>query len=621
MALFFLTFSAGVAEAQTYTVSHTGSNDQDVINQAISQAQPGDTVFLTTGVYDLTGTVILKSDMILTGDPNAVLKVSSSSSQWFTGATGIISCKESLKNVEVCGFQIDGNLGALPASYANTPGHNKDCERCILIGGDSGNYADNIKIHDMKLYNSFSDGIYLKFAKNSACYNNFISNCQHEGIFWSCVENSQMYGNQIAAITSDAARLDNCVNCKVYDNVFFSYDGDDTNGAYKHGDNGLQVGDAGSSHGYDAHNKPTTTTNIEIFNNTFANNGLKAIALGSNSDNNVYIHDNKFIGVAELETMGISVKGISASNPPTVQQSEKIFSSIFDILNTTLSDSGYVQQSSVFSPDKTLMSKGTESAWIDVMGYTGQIKIGNDTYIPKPANECAIVLSGTQSTRDNVVRQEASKKLSEGSDNNLTVDLEVKTTYEVPEKNKITILGKSINYTSQKKKSENTTFSKTFKAPLLFPAFNPPNVSVINFNGSHVIVSVPKLPGIVKIDYTYNNSTATEYRLIGYVGSATNGFKSTEYETTVNYLFDSNGKMSRSPNGLYITEKNFDLSKLNVTVVTPYDNFHISHFEYVVIEDDHLKFFKWGFVGILGYFFIFGRAIHKIIFSVVGKWI
>lgn len=619
MALFFLTFFTGIVEAQTYTVSPTGSNDQDVINQAISQAQSGDTVFLNAGVYDLTGTVIIKYDIKLTGDPNAILRVSASSSHWFTGATGIISCKESLKNVEICGFQIDGNIGVLPASYANTPGHNKDCERCILIGGDSGNYADYIKIYDMKLYNSFSDGIYLRFAKNSACYNNFISNCQHEGIFWSCVENSEMYGNQIAGITSDCTRLDNCINCKVYDNVLFSYDRDNTNGAYKHGENGLQVGDAGSSHGYDASNKPTTTTNIEITNNTFTNNGLAAIA-GSGGEN-VYIHDNKFIGVAELETMGISVKGISASNPPTVEQSEKIFSSIFDILNTHISDTGYVQQSSVFSPDKTLMSKGTESAWIDVIGYTGEIKIGNDTYIPKPANECAIIFSGTQSTRNNVVSQVSSRKLTVDSDNNLTVALEVKTTFEVPEKNKISIFGKSINYTTHKKKSENTTFTKTFKAPLLFPAFNPPNVSVINFNGSNAIVTVPELPGIVKIDYTYNNSTATEYRLIGYVGSATNGFKSTEYKITNNDLFDNSGILSRSLNGLYIKDKKFDLSKLNVTVVTPYDSFHISHYEYSLIEDDHLKFFKWGFVGFIGFFYIYSRAIHKIFFAVIGKWI
>ncbi len=246
--------------------------------------------------------------------------------------------------------------------------------------------------------------------------------------------------------------------------------------------------------------------------------------LGSNSDNQVYIHDNQFIGKAELETLGIPVEvlsgNISYTNPPTKEMSDNIFGSIITILNTEISDSGYVNQSSVFNPDKTLMSKGATSAWIDVVGYTGEIKIGENIYIPKPANESALVVSGTQTTRGRGESQESSKKLTVGSDNNLMVDLEVKTTYDVPEKNTITILGKSINYTSHKKKSENVTFSKTFKAPVLFPAFSPPNVSVVNYNGSHAIVSVPDLPGIVKIEYRYKNSTATEYRLIGYVGSA-----------------------------------------------------------------------------------------------------
>jgi len=64
------------------------------------------------------------------------------------------------------------------------------------------------------------------------------------------------------------------------------------------------------------------------------------------------------------------------------------------------------------------------------------------------------------------------------ADNNLTVDLEVKTTFEVPQKNKITIFGKSLNYTTYRKVSENTTFTKTFKALVLFPAFQAPNVHV-----------------------------------------------------------------------------------------------------------------------------------------------
>src|SRR5674476_1272929 len=99
----------------------------------------------------------------------------------------------------------------------------------------------------MKLYDSFSDGMYIYYAKNVKCYNNFISNCQHEGIFWSVVLESEMFGNKIVGITSDCLRLDNSINCKVYENVLFSYDGTNLNTAYPHGENGLQVGDAGSS--------------------------------------------------------------------------------------------------------------------------------------------------------------------------------------------------------------------------------------------------------------------------------------------------------------------------------------------------------------------------------------
>ena len=321
----------GVAGALELTVYPTGSNsDQTVINQALEDVKNagGGRVILTTGVYKVDNTVVIWSNTVLTGALDAVIMVAPTSGQWFTGSTGIISCKESVKNVEIYGFQINGNLGAFPPGFANTPGHDKDCMRCIILHGDSGNYADNIRIHDMKLYDSFSDGMYIYYARNVLVYDNFISNTQHEGVFLSVVIGAELYSNQIAGITSDCMRLDNSISCRIFDNIFFSYDGDNTNGAYKHGENGIQIGNAGSSHGYNAANKPTVTANIEVFNNTFANNGLKAILLGSGSDNNVYVHDNKFIGVSELEQLGISVQGIS----PTVQQSEKVFSNIFDIL-------------------------------------------------------------------------------------------------------------------------------------------------------------------------------------------------------------------------------------------------------------------------------------------------
>jgi hypothetical protein len=235
--LFLVTFS-GLAKAQEVTLNPC---DQNGINQALAA---GGTVYLNPGVYEVTGTINIHSNTVLTGSPDAIIRVSPSSSQWFTGSNGIISCSESLKNVEICNFQIDGNLCAFPASYANTPGHDKDCERCMILGGYTNDYGNNISIHDMKLYDSFSDGMQMRFIRNVAVYNNFISNCQHEGVFFTCIDNSQIYNNQIAGITSDCTRLDNCVNCKVHDNTLFSYSGSNNNGAYEHGENGLQIGNA-----------------------------------------------------------------------------------------------------------------------------------------------------------------------------------------------------------------------------------------------------------------------------------------------------------------------------------------------------------------------------------------
>ena len=121
-SIFFLLFS-GLAQA----------GDEVRINQALAN---GGNVHLPSGVYDLEGPVIIHSNTVLSGEPDTILRVFLSSSQWFTGQTGVIcNPSESLQNVEIYGFQIDGNIANLPRSYDSTPGHERDCEKLILIGG------------------------------------------------------------------------------------------------------------------------------------------------------------------------------------------------------------------------------------------------------------------------------------------------------------------------------------------------------------------------------------------------------------------------------------------------------------------------------------------------------
>jgi hypothetical protein len=130
--------------------------------------------------------------------------------------------------------------------------------------------------------------------------------------------------------TSDCARVENCKRVKVHDNVFFAYTGTHNNGAYLGGANGLQIGDQGHSHGGGSP-KPDHTEDIEVYNNIFSDPGLRAIwldAAGLAASTNVYIHDNQYIDVPGLE-----IDGISFENSPSLEMSERIFSSIFDILS------------------------------------------------------------------------------------------------------------------------------------------------------------------------------------------------------------------------------------------------------------------------------------------------
>ena len=311
-----------------------GHSNQEQINKALEKGN----VYLEAGVYEVDDTIIIGSNRVLTGDKKAIIKVWGGSSQYFVGLKGVISCEGAVHDVEISNIQIDGNIKDLPRSYANSRSdRSHDCEKLIILHGYSNQFAKNIKIHDLKLYNSYSDGCYILFGENIEVYNNFISNTQHEGVYLSCVKNGLFYNNKIAAICSDAGRLDNCVDCKVYDNYFFSYNGE-SYGQYKGGQAGLQIGDSGSSKGYNASKKPLKTKNIEVYNNVFADPGRQAIWLDSTGKGveNVYIHSNEFIDAAGLETQGIPVGDISSNvsydNPPSVEISESIFNSIFDVM-------------------------------------------------------------------------------------------------------------------------------------------------------------------------------------------------------------------------------------------------------------------------------------------------
>ena len=597
------------------------AGDEVSINE---QLKNGGNVHLPSGIYNIEGPIYIKSDTVFSGESDTILRVSCPSGRWFTNALGVINGNGN--NIEISGFQVDGNVENLPTEYSHTRSDTAhDCENLIRLQGESTNFMNNIKVHDMKLYDSFGDGCHVIYCQNAQVYNNFISNTQHEGIFWSVVTNSEMYNNKIAAITSDAARLDNCVNCKVYDSVFFSYSGDHNAGEWEHGENGLQVGDGGVSHGYDARNAPTSTTNIEITNNTFANNGLKSILLGSNSDNNVYIHGNQFIGEKELETMGVPVESMSGNvtytNPPTVEMSENIFGSSFDILNHQFSTTALIPQINQLQSVDNWQKKGENTeATLSIGGFRNLSEINGVEYIPGKVQDNVIVNS---KTRNNALLSAGQTSNLSYQENNttLTVILTVYTNWYTKSSNSITFLGKRLTIPSISTKSESEVYYANITAPKQFPETSEIQANITYYNNSynpHSIISLTNAWGIVQETYTYNGSEANHFKLVGEVSNKDNNLSYVNYSKLSTWkTIDT--QIRGYGNDLYISGK-FNPALLNVSVTTPYETVEISNFNITEVPDESgliLNPSLWTFVGTLS---ILGFFIYRNLKRVIRKY-
>jgi hypothetical protein len=618
--LFFLLLP-GLVQAQDLILNPSGSNDQKSISDAIKivSESGGGNVYLNGGIYEIANTITMKSNVRLTGDSNAVLRVSASS-QWFTGQIGVISNPdEALHNVEISGFQIDGNIKNLPRSWDSTPGHDRDCEKIILIGGFSSSMGSNISIHDMKIYDSFSDGIYIRFTEGVYLYNNFISDCQHEGFYLACCRGGKIYNNQIAGICSDNGRLDNCQNFLIKDNMFFSYSGD-SYGAYEHGENSLQIGNqGGSSHGYTPTAKPFTTENIEVRNNTFISPGLQAFSLSGGD--NVFIHNNIFKDAKELETLGISVGNYSYNNPPSVEQSERVFSSIFDILNHKFSTTAIIPQTKPIISFTNWQKKGINTeATLSIDGFRNLSKIDGIEYIRGSAQNNAIINYQTRNNAGLKARQ--TSELSYQKDNGtLTAILTVSTSWYSKSSKQVTILGKSVGIPSIDKKSETETFTTSAQAPQQFPNASDIKAEVTYYNNTYnpyALVSLDNAWGIVQENYQYNGSEASHFKLVGEVQSKSSGLEYVNYSKVSTWKTTDN-RTTGYTNELRING-HFQKEKLKISVQTPYETINVSQVNVTEIGDESglvLNPSLWAFIGTLS---ILGIWIYRNLKRMVFKF-
>lgn len=286
-------------------------------------------------------------------------------------------------------------------------------------------------------------------------------------------------------------------------------------------------------------------------------------------------------------------RGIYDGLDPITPEEEKEFefNNIFDVSQMEFSESGYVKQEDLKALNPEWESKGNAKAYIYLAGYEGQIKIDNEMYIPKTASECAIVLTDTKNLASRPEGQTSKLTLADEGDK-LKATLKVKTKYNVKVYKTVRVGKNSIKVPYYKEKSETKIFTKIFDAPKVFPVQKPEdiNVTVTYQNNSfnpHTTVTVESKNGsdnvITGVAYRYDESSASEFRLIGYVEKNENGFKTPDFKPTSTWKF-SDDRMSYSFQSLYIKGE-FDPEKFGLVVKTPYSEIHVSKYNYIEAKD------------------------------------
>jgi hypothetical protein len=293
-----------------YLSPSAGENNQTQINNAIASAPSGGSVFLKSGTYVISQPIKLKSNIVLEGDKDAVIRLKDMANwkaEFISSASGsrqsaLLEGGSGLSNVEIKCFTIDGNYNfsggnQSGASCWKSLKWNSDFSSCESQSG-GGRYhgrgyytminfsnASNLSVHDMTLQDGCNDGLRVISSSNVRFYNNFVNAMGHEGIYAITSSGIEVYGNRIAARASDGVRGDDCHDYSIHDNEIYSYNGKDSSA-------GVQIDNK----------KGTSIYNIQIFRNVFHDiwNGGIWLSVGNMGMHEgkypVEIHHNLFVG-------------------------------------------------------------------------------------------------------------------------------------------------------------------------------------------------------------------------------------------------------------------------------------------------------------------------------------
>ncbi len=202
------------------TVSPTSETDaQTAINSAIESVASSATssnqgfVLLTAGTYNISGPIVLKSNVVLRGADDSTIIRGNGSSVCNSDEEPAYIFGSGVSHVEISNLQFKST-----ASQPRDGGHGA-YRNCIQLSS-----SNNSTVHDILftryLYN---DGVTVIEGNNITVYNCRIYSAAHDGVaFLSDSSNCRMCNCDVQVQTNTGVRVDYGINCEVDHNTFTS---------------------------------------------------------------------------------------------------------------------------------------------------------------------------------------------------------------------------------------------------------------------------------------------------------------------------------------------------------------------------------------------------------------
>lgn len=252
-----------------------GTDDQVEINKAlayIAENPEYTTVYLKgPNTYVISESIFVGSDVILQGDPTAVIKLKDKADWSWNQSLITQTDNAGISNITIKGFEIDGN-------------HDGNAEKKRGAGYYNLIYftsSKNIQVHDMYMHDSHGDGLKIENSSNIQFYNNVVYKLGHDGLYGIQSQNIEAWNNTITCRTNSGLRVWNSNHVKFHDNTISSFY------HWSAGGPGIQI-----------QKSSAIMDDVEVYNNTIHNTygpGIWLVAYGSYpvaEAQGVHIHHN-----------------------------------------------------------------------------------------------------------------------------------------------------------------------------------------------------------------------------------------------------------------------------------------------------------------------------------------